>query len=118
MKTPKDMYWEGLKEALEKGPRKIVSKEGPMAVYALNRIELDGLFEDNHFVTQRQTWLKYISAWPKYGAVVPKDILTSTDNWSVIFSYIDKDHWNSLRAFADKNDYGYYPELPEGRSTA
>ena len=113
------MYKAALAEALEKGPRKAIVNGTQLAAFFLYRSELDALYEDNHFVTDtRSTWLKHISKWPKYGAVVPSEdyrkLQDMTGNWIVLFGYIDKDHWQTLRKYAEDNDCKRFPEWAEG----
>lgn len=116
MNNAKDMHRLALAKALKIGPRVIIANGEKMAAYGLYRAELDELYEDNHFVTTRSTWLTHIESWPKYGAVVPQDLKKNTGEWFVIFGYIDKTHFKQLQMFAENNDSGYYPRLPEGAS--
>jgi len=116
MYNARDMYYMASAMALKKGPI-IVPVNGKMtAVYALNRKEIENLFEENHFALRRSTWRNHLEDWDRYGALVPKEAFKKEilSNWYVIFTTIGKDDLTALHMFAEKNDVWYLPEFSGG----
>lgn len=113
---PKDMYWIAHAIALEKGPRVIIFGGKQYAAFALERAEVEEIFEDNHYKLKRRTWRDALAEWPRYGAEVSKKAFDSNykGNWYVMFHNIDKSHFADLQLKSNNEGCYHYPQLAEG----
>lgn len=116
MYNAKDMYKIALAQAIDNGPVAIPLNGQRTACYALDRDQVETLFEDNHYNLDRSTWRTALGRWIRYGAIVPKIALDKEcrTNWFVVFNLLSKDDHLKIRMLAETENCLYYPALAEG----
>jgi hypothetical protein len=114
----RDMYAKALAKALEIGPRKVIIKGEMVYSYVLFRDELEDLFSEKHYATDRVTWLNHICRWTKWDVMVPakngEELKKNKGNWCILFGLLGSEEWRIIHNMAMNEDCSYFPELPGG----
>lgn len=95
----------------------MMTQEGKIAGFILDRHELEELFEENHYQLRRRTWRDAICDWQRMDVLVPvKQVQDKncTSNWKIMFGHVSKEDHVRIYMVADKNDCRMYPAHPEG----